>query len=40
MSPDTVVHEVELPGDFLDRAAGTPKQPIMSNKENISLIYY
>jgi hypothetical protein len=39
MSPDTVVREVELPGDLLDRAAGTPGQPIMSKKRNIYLIY-
>jgi hypothetical protein len=40
MSPDTVVREVELPGDFRDRAAGTMKQSVMSNKTNIYLIYY
>jgi hypothetical protein len=40
MSPDTVVREVELPGDLRDRAAGTMKQSVMSNKTNIYLIYY
>ena len=40
MSPDTVVREVELPGDLRDRAAGTTKQSVMSNKTNIYLIYY
>jgi hypothetical protein len=28
MSPDTLVREVELLAGFLDRAAGTPKQPV------------
>jgi hypothetical protein len=40
MSPDTLVREVELPGELLNHAAGTPKQLIMSNKENIYLIYW
>ena len=40
MSPDTVVREVELPGNLRDRAAGTMKQSVMSNKTNIYLIYY
>ena len=39
MSPDTVVHEVELPGDLRDRAAGTMKQSAMPNKTNVYLIY-
>jgi hypothetical protein len=39
INPDTLVHEVELPGELLDRAARTPKQPIMYNKENIYLTY-
>jgi uncharacterized membrane protein len=33
MSPDTVVRGVELPGDLLDRAAGTPEQPLRTIKE-------
>jgi hypothetical protein len=33
MSPDTPVREVELPGDLLDHAAGTPKQLIVPNKK-------
>jgi hypothetical protein len=33
MSPDTVVHVVELPGEFLDRVAGTLKQYITTIKE-------
>jgi hypothetical protein len=40
MCPDTVVREVELPGDLRDRAAGTMKQSVTSNKTNIYLIYY
>jgi hypothetical protein len=40
MSPDTLVREVELPSELLDHAAGTPKQPSISNKENIYLIYW
>ena len=40
MSPDTVVREVSPPGDLRDRAAGTMKQSVMSNKTNIYLIYY
>jgi hypothetical protein len=39
MSLDTVVHEVELPGRAPLACGQTPKQPIMSNKENIYLIY-
>jgi hypothetical protein len=39
MSPDTLVSEVELPGELLDCGAGTPKQPSIYNKDNIYLIY-
>jgi hypothetical protein len=39
MSLDTLVREVELPGELFDGAAGTPEQPIMSNKRNIYLTY-
>ncbi len=38
-APDSLVSEVELPGELLDRAAGTPKQPSIYNKENIYLTY-
>jgi hypothetical protein len=40
MSPDTLVREVELPDELLNHAAGTPKQPSISNKGSIYLIYY
>jgi hypothetical protein len=36
MSPDTLVSEVELPGELLDRAAKTPKQPGTANKRSAS----
>jgi hypothetical protein len=36
MSPDTVVHKVELPGKFPNRAAGTPKSPLCPIKEIIT----
>ena len=39
MRPDSLVREVELPGELLDHAAGTPEQSITSNKQNIYLIY-
>jgi hypothetical protein len=38
-SPGSVVREVEFPGVLLDRATGTPKQPVMYSKNNIYLIY-
>jgi hypothetical protein len=39
MSPDTVVRRVEFARELLDRGAVTSKQLVMSNKENIYLIY-
>ena len=39
VSPDTVGREVELSGELLDHAAGTPRQPSIYNKQNIYLIY-
>jgi hypothetical protein len=35
VEPDTVVREVELPGELLDHAAGTPKPPSIYNNRNI-----
>jgi hypothetical protein len=37
--PDTVIRKVELARDIRAGVAGTPKQPIMTNKQNIYLIY-
>jgi hypothetical protein len=39
VSPDTIPREMELPGELLDHAAGTLRQPSICSKRNIYLIY-